>query len=173
MSLLDDLELEGLTPARLWFELDKGTRTLAARSLYSHDWDAGTARREADQAIAMALRFREVTVRKLPVEKRIGHLMRSVRPSESLATSLLMALHTVERRALLETFLDTLEIPHEGGIIDDDYDLEPPSADRLRGGVDALRARFAAPEVETYLAALIAMDGGTWGALAEIAARQA
>jgi hypothetical protein len=166
MHLPQDLPLDKLTPARLWSGLDPDTRTLAARSIYAHVWDGGDARREADEAIAATLRFRPVTVRRLPLDKRVGYLARAVRPDENLASALLMALHLAERRELLSAFLDELGIPHAEGLIKEGHELAAPAPDGLDRAVARLRERFGEDDVELYLASLLAMDPGTWGGLA-------
>jgi hypothetical protein len=168
MPLNRKIPAEELTPARLWAELDDDTRRLAARSLYRGEWEDPMGRREADLAIAEVLRFREVAVRKLSADRRVDYLLRAVRPDDSLARSLLLALHLGQRKPILESFLDALEIPHEGGMIDENFDLEPPDAARLTGAVEKLRAGFPDDEVEIYLASLLAMDPETWASLAEL-----
>jgi hypothetical protein len=168
MPLRLDLPLKGLSPAGLWSRLDDATRRDAAHSLYRGEWDDPAGRHEADAAIAAAVRFRPVAVRKLPLEKRIGYLLRAVRPDDSLATSLLLALHLGLRRPLLESFLDRLGIPQESGMIDPDHDVEPPARERLREAVAGLREEFPAPQVDLYLASLLAMEPETWGGLAEL-----
>lgn len=157
--------LAKLTPARLWSELDPATRTLAAESLYAYAWEDGSPRAEADRAIAATLRFREQAVRRLPLGKRAHYVAHAVRPGDALASSLLMALHLTHRRALLETFLNELAIPHKNGIIDDNHRLEPFPPERLAAAVRRLRAGFAAAEVELYLSSLLAMDPAAWGGL--------
>ena len=121
MVLLRDLPEEKLTPSHLWAELDPETRKLAAQSVYSDAWEEQSARTEANHAIASALRYREQAVRRLPLEKRVDYLVRAVRPDDSLARSLLLALHLTQRTELLEAFLDSLGVPQSGGVIDDDF----------------------------------------------------
>ena len=150
--------LDNLTTADLWRALEPETRSLAVRCLYADR----VLRREGDAAIAATLNFREVAVRKLSIEQRVRYLLRSVRPDDSLASSLLLALHMTERRALLETFLTRLEIPHDGGIIDSDHDLEPPDDDKLRAAVVELYEKFPEQEVYVYLTTLLAMDRDSW-----------
>jgi hypothetical protein len=153
-----------LTPARLWKELDDETRLSAARSLYAEP----NGRREGDAAVAAAIRFRDAAVRKLPVDRRIQYLLRSVVIDEAMASSLLMALHLGDRSDLLGAFLDHLEIPHDGGLIDESYDLEPPDAAHLRGAVEAVESRFPPAHVDVYLLSLLALDEDTWGALRDL-----
>ena len=166
MTLLQSLDLDELTPSRLWTRLEPDLRTAAAQSYFRRGGGDRTQRREGEMAIARALRFREEAVRKLPVDKRAGYLARAVRPDDSLASALLLALHVDQRAPLLSTFLDHLGIPHEGGMISEDHELTAPPPEKLREAVDALYAQHDAAEVELYLSSLLAMDSDTWGGLA-------
>jgi hypothetical protein len=168
MSILNRLSLNDLDPQHLWAELDAETREQAVRSLYRGEWEDPAGRREADNAIASAVRFRPAAVRKLPLDKRVGYMMRAVRPDDSLVRSLLLALHLDTRRSLLESFLDRLEIPQEGGMIDSDHDLEPPSPERLADAVKHLRSEYPQEQVDVYLASLLAMEPEIWEGLAEV-----
>ena len=107
-------------------------------------------------------------MRKLSAGKRIEYLLRAVRPDDSLAANLLLALHLEGRRALLTTFLDRLEIPHDEGMIDGDFDLQPPPPERLAPAVTALFEEFPAEQVEVYVASLVALDPDTWAGLPEV-----
>jgi len=163
--------LDGLGPARLWSALDEATRREAAHSLYRGQWDDPAGRQQADSAIAAAVRFRTVAVRKLPLEKRVDYLLRVVRPDDALATSLLTALHLDRRKPLLESFLNRLGIPQDGGMIDPEYDLAPPAPDRLADAVAGLREEFPGPEADLYLTTLLVLEPDTWGGLADLLRR--
>lgn len=173
MSLLSVVPVERLTPTRLWAHLDPDTRVAAARALYGHDWGDASTRREADAAIASSMRFRDAVVRQLPLERRAGYLAKSVGPNDSLASSLLLALHLKARRPMLAAFLDELDIAHDDGVIADAEHLAPPSGDRLSRASAALFRTFPANEVELYLASLFAMDPDTWEGLAEVLGQRA
>lgn len=162
------LDPDRLTPARLWSVLDSDTKLLAARSLYGDGHDDTDGRQEADEAIATAMRFRLPSVRKLPAEKRALNLTRRVRPDNSLATALLLALHVVHRRSMLTAFLDHLGIPNRDGVIDPNHDLVAPDPERLSAAVKKLREEFPHAEVEVYLASLAAMDAEVWGGLTRL-----
>lgn len=153
-----------MSPSQLWASLDPDVRLLAARSLYSHDWGESPTRREADFAIMHGMRFRETAVRQLPVDRRAQYLARSIRPTDSLAGSLLLALHLEHRRAMLSVFLDALTIPHTDGLIDEDHELKPPTAAALKKAAKALAGQFPKDEVDLYLATLYVLDRETWGA---------
>lgn len=166
--MLSIVDLDRLTPSRLWMALEADTRLLAARALYRHDWGESPTRREADLAIAAGMRFRDPVVRQLPVEKRAVYLAKNVAPSENLAASLLLALHLEHRRPILGAFLDALELPHANGLIAEDHPVPPQDGGKLARAAAALFAGFDPTEVETYLASLIAMDGDVWGGLVDV-----
>jgi hypothetical protein len=168
---LASLPLDGLEPSIVWSHLPAEARALAARSLYTGERGDSTTRRLADAAIARTIRFREVAVRKLPLDRRVDYLARAVHPDDSLGSALLLALHMEHRRPMLAAFLDALEIPHENGAIADASQLAPQSPDRLAAAAERLFGEFPADNVEVYLASLLAMDPETWGALATVLAR--
>jgi hypothetical protein len=165
----DRLTLDRLSPSRLWSELDEATRRLAAHSIYRDP----RGRLEADGAIAAALRYREVAVRRLPVEERVNHLLRRVRPLDALASSLLLHLHLEQRRPLLAAFLDELGIPHQDGVIDESFEPRPVEVERLARAADALYGRFPAGEVDVYLASLLALEPHVWGNVAQVVRQRA
>ena len=167
MSLFHKLPIEELTPGRLWSALDDETRRSAAASLYRGELPDDSGRREADAAIASKLRFREVVVRRLPVDKRVGYLV-DMRADDSLAASLLLALHLDRRKELLGSFLDRLEVPHRDGVIDDEHEMRSPEREQLIDAVDHLYTEYEADEVDAYLATLVAMEPESWEGLVGI-----
>lgn len=168
MALRERLDLERCTPAQFWAALEPEVRLAAARSLYAHDWGQTPTKREADATIMHAMRFREAAVRQLPVERRAQYLAKSVRPGDSLAGSLLLALHLEERRPMLAAFLDALGIPHENGLIAEGHDPKPPDVAKLERAAKVLAERFPAADVEVYLGALYVLDRETWAGLKDL-----
>jgi hypothetical protein len=168
MSLAARVDLVHCAPSQLWAALEPEVRLAAARSLYAHDWGDSPTRREADFAIMQGMHFRETAVRQLPVERRAGYLARSIRPNDSLASSLLLALHLEQKRPLLAAFMDALAIPHKDGLIVEAHDVEPPTAAALKKATKILRDAFPAADVELYLASLYVLDRDTWGGLADV-----
>lgn len=165
MSLASRIDLTQCAPSQLWASLDPEVRLAAARSLYSHDWGTSPTRREADFAIMQGMRFRESAVRQLPADKRALYLARSIRPTDSLAGSMLLALHLEQRRAMLSAFLDALKIPHVDGLIAEDHDMKPSTAPALAKAAKTLFDQFPRDEVELYLATLYVLDRETWAGL--------
>src|SRR5262245_31512288 len=135
--LASRIDLSQCAPAQLWATLDPEVRLAAARALYTHDWGESPTRREADFSIMQGMRFRESAVRQLSIDKRAHYLARSIRPTDSLAGSMLLALHLEHRRSMLGAFLDALEIPHADGLIDEDHDMKPPAAASLLSAASA------------------------------------
>lgn len=163
MTILAKIDLDRPTPARVWASLDPAVRELAARAMYNRDHE--DRRAEADMALAEQLRFRPTAIRKLPIDKRVAYLTRQVRPDDGLAGALLMALHLDHRVPILAAFLDALEIPHDDGMISDEYELETIPDDRLQEVAGVLLERMDVDEVEVYLLTLVALDPETWGGL--------
>lgn len=160
-ALVSKVDLDRCSPVQLWAALEPEVKLAAARSLYAHDWGGSPTKREADATIMVALRFREQAVRQLPVEKRAQYLAK-VRPGDSLASSLLLALHLQERRPMLVAFLDALGVAHENGLIAEEQEPEPPAEAKLAAAAKELREKFPAADVDLYLAALYVLDRETW-----------
>ena len=165
MSLLKNISVDNLSPARLWSALDLSTRTEAVQAMYDGDQET---RDQADRAVATALRFRLAGVRKLAPDRRVEYFLRRVNPDNGLASTLLTALHLGRRQPLLGTFLDALEVPNEQGLIDSDYQIGELSTDQLETAVATLRAQHDDGEVDVYLASLLALDRDVWGGLAPV-----
>jgi hypothetical protein len=166
MSLLSQIDLDQLSPGRLWAQLDAATREEAVRSAYNDGTDGSKI--EADMAIAHALRFRPDAVRKLPLDRRVNYVLKNVQVDDSLASTLLLALHLDRRSDLLEVFLGELGIPQNGGLIDETFDMQPPQADALTRASSRAYESFESGNVDVYLAALLALDPDTWGALRDV-----
>jgi hypothetical protein len=118
-------------------------------------------------AIVRARRMRPQAARTLAPEAQARILATVLDPGETLAASLLVALHLAERRPLLAAFLDALGVPHEDGIVKDEAEGPAVEASRVREGVHALSA-FPAPQVETYLNTLWLQDRERWAAIPEV-----
>ncbi|MDH3626968.1 MAG: hypothetical protein OEV00_05925 [Acidobacteriota bacterium] len=170
MDWIRNLDLQSLSPSALWSALPVSTREEAARCAYHEN--ASTSRKEVDQAVAAAIRFRPSAVRQLPVDRRVGYLLSAVHPGDSLAMTLLIGLHLHGRPQILTKFLDDLEIPHENGAIDEDFDMKPPQRDRLESAIENLLAAHPTEQVEVYLASLFVLDPDTWGAIQEVVANK-
>ncbi len=168
MELWSSLKTTGLTPTRLWLRLAPETRFDAATALYEHDWEGDPVPTEANLYIAKALKFRPQAIKKLPQADRVKYLAKVVRPDRSLVSSLLLALHLEKRSDIMATFLDALEIPHENGLIDEDFEFEIVEKAKLEVGVKALFDKHEVATVDLYLVTLYMMDPSTWQNMNEV-----
>lgn len=152
------------TATRLWKRLAREERLAAATCFWREPPQETIA--SALGAIIKARRLRPQVARSLPPEEHARILASVLDPGEPLASSLLVALHVGERRAMLATFLDALHLPHENGILKDEAFSQPsPSEETARAGVAALAAAFPREQVLTYLNTLWLQDPERWAAL--------
>jgi len=151
------------TATRLWKRLSREERLTAAACFWHEPPEAMVGL--ALGAIAKARRMRPQAARALHEEARASVLADILDPGESLAASLLVALHLGSRRPLLAAFLDALGLPHDNGVLQEEEGEVPPlSADATAHAVAALAA-FPRHEVETYFNTLWLQDPERWGAL--------
>jgi hypothetical protein len=87
--------------------------------------------------------------------------------SELVAARLLVAYHLAHQRPMMGSFLTSLGIEHEEGLIADD-DLKPPSAEAIKAAATALAGSFPAEDVALYLSTLTWQDPDTWGVLVDV-----
>lgn len=153
---------------RLWKRLTPDERLAAATAFWNEP--AQEALAGALGAVVKARRLRPQVARSLPAAERARILASVNDPGEVPASSLLVALHLSERRALLGAFLDVLGLAHENGVLKDDETSAPrPIGDEeARRGRDALRATYAEHEIAVYLNTLWLQDPERWAALARL-----
>jgi hypothetical protein len=151
------------TATRLWKRLTREERLAAATSFWRDPPQemAGPAL----AAIVKARRMRPQAARALSDEARVTTLAAILDPGETLAASLLVALHLGTRRPLLSAFLDALALPHDDGVLKDEADGAPPPSVEAVGAAVASLATFPPHEVETYLNTLWLQDPERWAAL--------
>ncbi|MDH3592106.1 MAG: hypothetical protein OER88_09515 [Planctomycetota bacterium] len=164
-GILERLDLDELGPLDVWDALDDETKLQAGQSLFQHDWNDKSTKRDAIRAIAATIRFREVAVQKMQPEKRAQYLVQRVPIDDGFASTLLMALHMVARRPLLVEFLDRIGVTHEDGLISDGADFPALTEETVEAAADKLRSQHPDEQVDLYLASLLAMDDDWWGPL--------
>jgi hypothetical protein len=156
------------TAVRLWKHLTPDERLAASTAFWNEPPQEALA--GALGAIIQARRLRPQVARTLPAAERARILASLLDPGETVAASLLVALHLGERRKLLARFLDQLGLPHEDGVLKDDETQEPPpiSEDAARAGAAALRAAFPEHQVQVYFNTLWLQDPRRWAALQDV-----
>jgi hypothetical protein len=153
-------------PSQLWKQLSPERKLLAADAFWQDD-NAAAEQAEAIALIAQRIKFRVRSVQALPREKKSRHLINLGAVSEMVAARLLVAYHLHHQRPMMGTFLDSLGIKHDEGLIADE-ELQPPSAERLHDAAKAIAASYPADDVSLYLATLMWQDPETWAGLTEL-----
>jgi hypothetical protein len=153
-------------PSQLWKQLSAERKVQAADAFW-RDENGALEQAEAVAAIAQRIKFRAKSVLTMPREKKAKQLASLPAVSELVAARLLVAYHLEQHRAMMASFLDSLGIPHEDGLIADE-DLQAPPVERLGEAARALATAYPPDDVALYLSTLIWQDPETWGALAEL-----
>jgi hypothetical protein len=155
------------TATRLWKRLTREERLAAATAFWADTPPELVG--GALGAIASARRLRPQVARTLPPEARAQALAGILEPGETVAASLLVALHLSARRPMLSAFLDALGLPHENGVLKDEAEGgKPPTNDTVLEAARRLLASFPKAEVAVYLNTLWLQDPDRWAALAEV-----
>lgn len=149
---------------RLWRRLSREERLAASSAFWDEPPEAlvGTAL----GAIAKARHLRPQVARALNQDERARALGAILDPGEVLASTLLVALHLGQRRALLAAFLDAIGLPHDDGVLREDAAAPAPLDEATaRRGVAALLAAHPREHVLSYLNTLWLQDPERWAAL--------
>lgn len=122
------------------------------------------SRRLVVSQLAKSMRFREGSMRKLPISKKAELLATRISSAEfeEYFEAALLAFHLAERKELMAACLDSWGIPHEDGAIEvDDYD--PPSREQVQSVLETLGEQFERRDLLVYLATagLVMGDAGS------------
>jgi hypothetical protein len=158
-----------LTPARLWKKMTSAQRLAAAQAFWN-DEEATDDQIQAVMLIAQQKKFRPKTVIGLDVDRKARHLASIVNLPEGLSARALILYHLAAQRPMMASFLDTLGIRHENGLIQEEQ--VQPDAAKLPEAVAALRAAYPAEDVSLYLDTLRCQDPQTWSGLDELVTPQ-
>lgn len=159
-------DFSGFRPSRIWKRLPVERRATAAELFWSDDQSA-EQQAEACASIATFMKFRAKSVLGLPLAKKTQYLVRLPNVSDSVAARALVNYHLERQRPMMGAFLDSLDIAHENGLINEDTVVKPES-EKLRAAAAGLAESYPAEDVSLYLATLVSQDPATWGELAEL-----
>jgi hypothetical protein len=113
-------------------------------------------------AVAQARHLRPVFLERQPREQQRAAILSTLsKPTMDVAAGTLIRTWLVKKyAAMLEDFLNTLEIKNEKGVVDD----LPASVDdaKLKTAVDALLAKYPPEVVSVYLHAFSEMNEANW-----------
>lgn len=154
------------TAARLWKRLGREERSAAAASFWKDT--PPEVHGIALAALVKARHLRPQVARSMPPDEQARALASVLDVGEPVASSLLVALHLGDRRAMLATFLDAAGLAHENGLLKDEEETAV-AAEAASKGIAALRAAgHSAEQVRTYLNTLWLQDPDRWKALEDL-----
>ena len=113
--------------------------------------------------LARALKFRDETIRKMPLPKKAELLASRIGAHEfdEIMQAALMHYHTHAKNEMMGAFLDLWTIPHENGSIESD-DYKPPVEGQVRDAVRQLESYYDRKDIALYLASVGLLMGDTW-----------
>jgi hypothetical protein len=155
------------TATRLWKQLGREDRLAA--SLYFWHEPHHEVLGAALAAIAKARHLRPQVARSLSEEDKARATATLLEPGESVAASLLVALHLGQRRPMLGTFLDAVGLPHENGLLKDAGDDVTIVEAAAAAGVNRLIEEHPRDHVMLYLNTLWLQDPQRWHMLEALA----
>jgi hypothetical protein len=153
------------TASRLWRHLSREERLEGARAFWAEPPEEALG--AALGAIVKTRHLRPQVARSLPDATKVDALATILDPGEIVASATLVALHLGKRRDLLVAFLDGVGIPHEKGLIGDTEVAGALPEDKIRGGLQALKA-FPPSQVALYLNVLWLQDPERWARLPQV-----
>ncbi len=140
--------LKSKTWLGVWKDLDQQTRRQIALVAFEDE----KLTKAATVALARHDHVRRQSVEKWSADKRAEHFAKMRRlPSAQLAAALFTQFHLVKRKRLVVSFLDFLKVPHDGGVIRNIDEQEPPARSRMVAAIRRMVATFPRAHVELFL----------------------
>ena len=161
-------DLSEFRPSRLWKRMP-AERRVAAAELFWSDEQSTEQQIEAVAALAAHMKFRAKSVIALPIEKKAKYLATLPTVSDTVAARALVNYHLERQRPMMGTFLDSLGIAHEDGLISEE-NVSKPEAGKLATAAALLMTTYPKEDVSLYFSTLVSQDPDTWGGLVILAA---
>jgi hypothetical protein len=158
-----DQDLSAFRPTRIWKRLSADRRIKAAEMFWS-DEQSTDQQVEAVAALATHMKFRTKSVIGLPLERKAKYLATLPGISDTVAARALVSYHLEHQRAMMGSFLDSLGIAHENGLINEE-NVTAPDAEKIRAAAAELADKYPAEDVALYFSTLISQDPETWAEL--------
>src|SRR3954449_8012838 len=122
-----DRDLSNFRPSKLWRRLPLERRVDAA-GLFWNDEHSADQQMEAVASIASHMKFRARSVLALAPEKRAKYLAQLPTVTDAIAARALVNYHLERQRPMMASFLDSLGIAHENGLITEENVAKPDAA---------------------------------------------
>jgi hypothetical protein len=161
-----DQDLSAFRPSRLWKSMPV-ERRLAAAGLFWEDEQSTDQQLEAVAAIASHMKFRTKSVLALAAEKRAKYLATLPNISDTIAARALVNYHLATQRPMMTSFLDSVGIAHEDGLITQE-EISKPDIEKLKAAAAEVAGKFPPQDVALYLSTLVSQDPVTWGDLVDL-----
>src|SRR4051812_8144467 len=148
-----DQDLSAFRPSRLWKSMPV-ERRLAAAGLFWEDEQSTDQQLEAVAAIASHMKFRTKSVLALAAEKRAKYLATLPNISDTIAARALVNYHLATQRPMMTSFLDSVGIAHEDGLITQE-EISKPDIEKLKAAAAEVAGKFPPQDVALYLSTLV------------------
>ncbi len=150
---------------RVWRQLPNEIRVAACQNFWAES--KGAEKQLLIASIAKAKNLREVFVRKSPIERQVNWTAATLSLPDPMVEDLLKKYILREHRAVIVSFLDSLNIPHSEGMIEENFDYATLSNERVQEAARSLLTSADRTGSELYLKYLV-LQGGPWAGIEEV-----
>jgi hypothetical protein len=150
---------------RVWRQLPDGTRVAACKLIWAES--TGASKQVLIAALAKTKKLREVFIRKSPIERLVNGTAATTTLPDPIVEEMLKKYLLHEHRAVIIHFLEMLQIPHAEGMIEENFDYDTLTNERVQEAARSLLASADRMGAELYLKYLV-LQGGPWEGIEEI-----
>jgi hypothetical protein len=150
---------------RVWRQLPNETRVAIARIFWAQS--NSTEKQLLSASLSRAKNLREVFVRKSPVERLVNWTATTLSLPDPIVDDLLKKYLLHEHRAVIVSFLDSLNIPHSEGMIETNFDHATLTKEHVQEAARSLLASADRTGSELYLKYLV-LQGDPWAGIEEV-----
>jgi hypothetical protein len=154
-----------VTANRVWRQLPNEIRVAVCQIFWAES--KGAEKQLLYASLAKAKNLREVFVRKSPIERLVNWTAATLSLPDPIVDDLLKKYLLHEHRAVIVSFLDSLDIPHSNGMIEENFDFATLTNERVQEAARSLLASADRTGSELYLKYLV-LQGGPWAAIEEV-----
>jgi len=150
---------------RVWRQLPNDIRVAVCQIFWAES--KGAEKQFLFASLAKAKNLREVFVRKSPIERLINWTATTLSLPDPIVDDLLKKYLLHDHRAVIVSFLDSLNIPHSEGMIEENFDYATLTNERVQEAARSLLASADRKGSELYLKYLV-LQGGPWAGIEEV-----
>ena len=150
---------------RVWRHLPNEIRVAASQLVWAEA--KGQEKQLLIASLAKAKNLREVFVRKSPIERLVNWTAATLSLPDPIVDDLLKQYLLHEHLAVIVSFLDSLNIPHSKGMIEENFDYATLSKERVQEAARGLLTSSDRTGADLYLKYL-AVQGGPWAGIEEV-----